>query len=79
VELLRKEMCALADNEAAILGTVGQEVDETLKTAEARLQWILVLKKSVINLLQSLGDMVKYLGEPMACWAGGLCGWGRTG
>jgi hypothetical protein len=79
MELLRKEVCALADNEAAILGTVREEVDETLKTAEARLQWILVLEELVVNLLQSLGDMMKYLGEPMACWAGGLCGWGRRG
>jgi hypothetical protein len=30
VELLRKEMCAFANNEAAILGTIGEEVDETL-------------------------------------------------
>jgi hypothetical protein len=37
VELLGKEVCALADNETAILGTVGEEVDETLETAEARL------------------------------------------
>jgi hypothetical protein len=50
VELLRKEVCALADNEAAILGTVGEEVDETLKTAEACLQWVLVLKELVVRL-----------------------------
>jgi hypothetical protein len=36
-------VCALADDEAAVLGTVGEKVDETLKTAEAGLQRILVL------------------------------------
>ena len=43
VELLGKEVCALADDESTILGTVGEEVDKTLKTAEARLCGILVL------------------------------------
>jgi len=43
VELLREEVCALADDESAVLGSVGEKVDETLKAAEAGLERILVL------------------------------------
>ena len=41
--VIYQEVCSLADDESTILGTVGKEVDETLKTAEARLRGILVL------------------------------------
>ncbi|KAI6776498.1 hypothetical protein HG530_000443 [Fusarium avenaceum] len=45
VEVLAKEMCALADNQAAIIVAVREDVDETLQTAETRLQRVLVLMR----------------------------------
>jgi hypothetical protein len=43
VELLRELGAAFADDETSVLRTVGQEVDEALEAAEARLEGILVL------------------------------------
>jgi hypothetical protein len=43
VEVFREEVCAAADNETAIFGTVGEQVDETLEAAEAGLGGVLVL------------------------------------
>jgi hypothetical protein len=43
VEFFRKEVCAAADNETAIFGAVGKQVDETLEAAEAGLEGVLVL------------------------------------
>jgi hypothetical protein len=45
VELFGEEMCALADDESTVLGTIGQEVHQTLKTAEAGLERVLVLMR----------------------------------
>jgi hypothetical protein len=42
VELLRELGAAFADDETSVLRTVGQEVDEALEAAEARLEGILV-------------------------------------
>lgn len=36
-------MCSLADDKSTVLGSVGEEVDKTLKTAEAGLEGVLVL------------------------------------
>jgi hypothetical protein len=43
VELLGKQVSTLADDQSAVLRTVGQKVDKSLKTAEARLLWVLIL------------------------------------
>jgi len=43
VELLGKQVGALADDQSTILWTVGQKVDKTLEAAEARLCGILIL------------------------------------
>jgi hypothetical protein len=43
VELLGKSVSALADDETSVLGAVWQQVHETLQTAEARLEGILIL------------------------------------
>lgn len=43
VELGGEEVCARADDEAAVVGAVGEEVDEALETAEVGLCWVLVL------------------------------------
>lgn len=36
-------MGAFADDQASIVGSVGEQVDEALETAESWLQWVLVL------------------------------------
>jgi hypothetical protein len=43
VELLREKVSALADDQSAVLRSVGQEIDKALEAAEARLCRILVL------------------------------------
>jgi hypothetical protein len=43
VEIFREEVCTAADDETAIFGAVGKQVDETLEAAEARLGRVLVL------------------------------------
>lgn len=43
VELCTQAVRALADDETAIIGTAGVEVDEALKTAESRLLGVLIL------------------------------------
>lgn len=43
VELLGDSMSALADDETAVLGSVGQKVHQALQTAETRLERILIL------------------------------------
>ncbi len=45
VKLLAKEMRPLADNEAAVLRAIREEVDETLQAAEARALRILILMR----------------------------------
>lgn len=43
VELFRKKMCAFADDEAAVVGTVGEQIHEALEAAEAGFLRVLVL------------------------------------